>query len=88
MMVPTDSVMMKGETPNCATPNGQGVAILSDMVLRPWSLEGKRIETLVLRDPVPAMDVGLAWRRDIEFTPSMEVFRSYFRQAFHIPTMR
>jgi len=68
--------------------NGQGVAILSDMVLRPWSLEGKRIETVVLRDPVPAMDVGLAWRRNVEFTPSMEVFRSYFRQAFYIPTMR
>ena len=68
--------------------NGQGVAILSDMVLRPWSLEGKRIETVVLRDPIPAMDVGLAWRRDTEFTPSMEVFRSYFRQAFYIPTMR
>ena len=68
--------------------NGQGVAILSDMVLRPWSLEGKRIETMVLRDPIPAMDVGLAWRRDIEFSPPMEVFRSYFRQAFYIPTIR
>lgn len=68
--------------------NGQGVAILSDMVLRPWSLEGRRIETIVLSDPVPAMDVGLAWRRNIEFTPAMEVFRSYFRQAFYIPTLR
>jgi DNA-binding transcriptional LysR family regulator len=68
--------------------NGQGVAILSDMVLRPWSLEGKRIETIVLRDAIPAMDVGLAWRRNIEFTAPMEVFRSYFRQAFHIPAAR
>jgi len=68
--------------------NGQGVAILSDMVLRPWSLEGKRIETVVLRDPIPAMDVGLAWRRDVAFTPAMDVFCSYFRQAFYIPTMR
>jgi DNA-binding transcriptional LysR family regulator len=68
--------------------NGLGVAILSDMVLRPWSLEGKRIETIVLRDPIPAMDVGLAWRRKAQFTPAMEAFRSYFRQAFHIPTWR
>jgi DNA-binding transcriptional LysR family regulator len=68
--------------------NGQGVAILSDMVLRPWSLEGRRIETVVLRDPIPAMDVGLAWRRNVEFTSSMEVFRSYFRQAFYIPSLR
>lgn len=68
--------------------NGQGVAILSDMVLRPWSLEGKRIETIVPRDPIPAMDVGLAWRRNAQITPPMEAFRSYFRQTFHIPTLR
>ena len=65
--------------------NGMGVAILSDMVLRPWSLEGKRIETITLRDPVPAMDVGLAWKRNVTFTPAMEAFRAHFRQAFHIP---
>jgi len=65
--------------------NGQGVAILSDMVHRPWSLEGRRIETIALSDPVPSMDVGLAWRRTAEFTPAMEAFRSYFRRAFHIP---
>jgi DNA-binding transcriptional LysR family regulator len=68
--------------------NGQGVAILSDMVHRPWSLEGRRIETITMRDPVPAMDVGLAWRRTVEFTPAMLAVRSYFQQAFHIPVSR
>ncbi|MDX3929695.1 MAG: LysR family transcriptional regulator [Shinella sp.] len=67
--------------------NGQGVAILSDMVHRPWSLEGRRIETINMSDPVPAMDVGLAWRRNIEFTPAIQAFRSYFRQAFHLPNI-
>jgi molybdate transport repressor ModE-like protein len=65
--------------------NSQGVAILSDMVHRPWSLEGRRIETIVLSDPIPSMDVGLAWRRNAEFSPALEAFRSYFRRAFHIP---
>ena len=65
--------------------NGQGVAILSDMVHRPWSLEGRRIETVNLRDPVPSMDVGLAWRRNAEFSPAMEAFRAYFRRTFNIP---
>lgn len=65
--------------------NGQGVAILSDMVHRPWSLEGKRIETIAVRDPVPAMDVGLAYRREAEFTPEMAAFRAYFRQTYQIP---
>ena len=65
--------------------NGQGVAILSDMVHRPWSLEGRRIETVNISDPVPAMDVGLAWRRSMDLTPPMLAFRSYFQQAFHLP---
>jgi DNA-binding transcriptional LysR family regulator len=64
--------------------NGHGVAILSDMVHRPWSLEGKRIETIVPVDPVPSMDIGLAWRRSIEFTPAMKAFRDYFRRTFSI----
>jgi len=65
--------------------DGQGVAILSDMVLRPWSLEGKRIQTIELTDAIPSMDVGLAWRRDTPFNPAMEAFRSYFRQVFFLP---
>ena len=65
--------------------NRQGVAILSDMVHRPWSLEGKRIETIALTEPIPSMDIGLAWRRNAEFTPAMEAVRSYFRRSFNIP---
>lgn len=68
--------------------NGQGVAILSDMVHRPWSLEGRRIETIIMRDPVPAMDVGLAWRKGAQFTQQMIAFRSYFQQAFQLPLSR
>jgi DNA-binding transcriptional LysR family regulator len=68
--------------------SGQGVAILSDMVYRPWSLDGQRLETILLRDPVPAMDVGLAWNARASFTPAMEAFRSYFRQSYQIPQNR
>ena len=67
---------------------GQGVAILSDMVYRPWSLEGQRLETIQLRDPVPPMDIGLAWNAKTRFTPGMEAFRSYFRQSYHMPQNR
>ncbi|EPC04023.1 hypothetical protein L861_01590 [Litchfieldella anticariensis FP35 = DSM 16096] len=41
--------------------NGTGISILSDMVYRPWSLEGRRIEHIDLDDPIPTMEVGLAW---------------------------
>ncbi|MGS0896462.1 LysR family transcriptional regulator [Burkholderia stagnalis] len=65
--------------------NGSGVAILSDMVYRPWSLEGRRIETIVLRDPVPPMSVGLAWRKNLEPSPAMHAVRDYFRHTFMEP---
>ncbi|MEL6205998.1 MAG: LysR family transcriptional regulator [Pseudomonadota bacterium] len=65
--------------------NGQGVSILSDMVYRPWSLEGRRIEVADLREPIPAMEVGLVWRRNNEFSPVMNAFRYYFRSLFGAP---
>ncbi len=65
--------------------NGAGVAILSDLVYRPWSLEGKRIETIKLVDPVPPMNVGLSWKRGRELSPAMLAFRNYFRQVFREP---
>ncbi|PYE26064.1 DNA-binding transcriptional LysR family regulator [Rhizobium sp. PP-CC-3A-592] len=67
--------------------NGLGVAILSDMVHRPWSLEGRRIETISVNDPVPPMDVGLSWRKNMELSPAIMAFRSYFQQAFHLPNI-
>ena len=65
--------------------NGSGVAILSDLVHRPWSLEGKRIETLTVSDKVPPVSVGLAWHRERNFSPAMQAFRNYFHDAFLAP---
>ena len=66
--------------------NGNGVTILSDMVYRPWSLEGKRVQTAVLGDPIPDMRIGLAWRRGSPFTPAMEALYDYFHRQFSVPT--
>ncbi|MEZ1953180.1 LysR family transcriptional regulator [Pseudomonas asiatica] len=65
--------------------NGSGVAILSDLVHRPWSLEGKRIETVSISDPVTPMSVGLAWHRERAFSPAMQAVRNYFHDAFLAP---
>lgn len=62
--------------------NGSGVAILSDMVYRPWSLEGRRIETIQLENPIPAMSIGMAWRKGNEMQPAMHAVREYFRHTF------
>ncbi len=66
--------------------NRLGVTILSDMVYRPWSLEGRRLETVELAEDIPAMDVGLVWRKGIAFTPAMRAFRDYFRSRFRGPS--
>jgi DNA-binding transcriptional LysR family regulator len=67
--------------------NGSGVAILSDMVYRPWSLEGKRIETITLTDKIPPMSVGLASKKGVEYSPAMMVFREYFRRLYMEPQL-
>jgi DNA-binding transcriptional LysR family regulator len=56
---------------------GMGVTILSDMVYRPWSLEGQRIEQRTTVEPVPSMDVGLTWSRDRPLSAPAQVFRSF-----------
>lgn len=66
--------------------NGNGVTILSDMVYRPWSLEGKRVHTAELADPVPDMRIGLAWRRGTPLNPEMAVLYDYFDRQFGVAT--
>lgn len=60
---------------------GMGIAILSDLIYRPWSLEGQRIETRVIEDEVPSMDIGLAWRRDTKPSEAAMAFRDFMRFA-------
>lgn len=54
--------------------NGMGVAILSDMVYRPWSLEGRRVEVIPVADPVPTMDAGFAWSNGAERSNATHAF--------------
>ncbi len=65
--------------------NGQGVTILSDMVYRPWSLEGRRIETVQTDIEIPTMDVGLAWRKSLTFSQPLNLVHDYFRASFMSP---
>ncbi|MDP1691843.1 MAG: LysR family transcriptional regulator [Burkholderiaceae bacterium] len=42
---------------------GAGVAVLPDFLYRPWTLDAEHVEVRRLRDEIPAVDVGLVWRR-------------------------
>ena len=61
--------------------NGTGVTILSDMVYRPWSLEGHRVEITALADAIPTMDVGLAWARNREQKETSSAFVNFMHLA-------
>ena len=61
--------------------NGSGVTILSDMVYRPWSLEGHRVEIKALADQIPTMDVGMAWARNKEQIETSKAFIEFMHLA-------
>ncbi|GHF43121.1 LysR family transcriptional regulator [Seohaeicola zhoushanensis] len=42
---------------------GAGVTLLPDLVYRPWSLEGDRIEQRDVSGALPVVQVGMAWRK-------------------------
>ncbi|WP_027483187.1 LysR family transcriptional regulator [Deinococcus pimensis] len=42
---------------------GVGVALLPDLLYRPWSLEGDRLEARPLQEDLPRLELGVVWRR-------------------------
>ncbi|WP_438390283.1 LysR family transcriptional regulator [Caballeronia sp. DA-9] len=58
---------------------GVGVTILSDLVYRPWSLEGGRIVRRPVVNAVPTMDVGIIWSRDRGFPHHGDSLRDFLR---------
>jgi DNA-binding transcriptional LysR family regulator len=60
---------------------GFGVTILSEMVFRPWSLEGKRIEARSISPGVPQMDVGTIWRKDTSLSGTANTFLDFLTYA-------
>ncbi len=60
---------------------GFGVSILSDLVYRPWSLEGKKIVGIPLSDPIAPMDVGLLWPARRDPVGLVDAFRQFLVQA-------
>lgn len=61
--------------------NRMGVSVLSDMVYRPWSLEGKRVDVMEVSDSIPTMDVGLAWSNQTEVEGAAKAFFEFMELA-------
>jgi DNA-binding transcriptional LysR family regulator len=56
-----------------------GVTILSDMMYRPWSLEGDRIEVREVAADIPTMNTGIAWQRGHELSAEARTFVRFCR---------
>ncbi|WP_119300549.1 LysR family transcriptional regulator [Dongia deserti] len=74
----TDSV----EAVRSLVATGAGVTILSDMVYRPWSLEGDKLESREVSAQIPTMDVGLAWSKSAELPAPARAFIEFCRMEF------
>jgi DNA-binding transcriptional LysR family regulator len=61
--------------------HGFGVTILSDMVYRPWSLEGKKIEARPILDVVPDLEVGLIWKPKRALDNAADALRQFLIHA-------
>ncbi len=62
--------------------HGFGVTALSDMVFRPWSLEGKRIEARPIMDLVPPMEVGALWHPKRPMSSPAEALQQFLLHAY------
>jgi DNA-binding transcriptional LysR family regulator len=62
--------------------DGIGITILSDMVYRPWSLEGQRIELRSISADIPTMDVGVAWNPKKQQSLATRTLHEFFSLAF------
>ncbi|WP_454727053.1 MULTISPECIES: LysR family transcriptional regulator [Cupriavidus] len=61
--------------------HGFGVTVLSDMVYRPWSLEGRQIEARPIADGVPDMEVGLLWQPGRALAKPADALREFLIHA-------
>ncbi|WP_299737540.1 LysR family transcriptional regulator [uncultured Roseobacter sp.] len=61
--------------------SGQAVTILSDVVYRPWTLDGRRVEKIDLVETIPTMDVGIAWSSQAVLDTAAKLLRETFDQS-------
>lgn len=53
---------------------GAGVALLPDLVYRPWSLEGDRIDSRDVSGSLPVVQVGIVWRKGSQLSAAARDF--------------
>jgi DNA-binding transcriptional LysR family regulator len=55
---------------------GGHVAVMPDLTYRPWSLDGDKVEARMIAEPLPPVEVAVAWRRGYPLSPTVTSFVS------------
>lgn len=58
----------------------QGVAILSNLLYRPWSLDGTRILSKQIEEPITTMNLGVVWNSYKRLTLIQQKFIDFLKQ--------
>lgn len=66
---------------------GMGVTILSDVIYRPFSSEGLRIETRSLMNGLPSIEIGLAWGIAQPLSAAAEALKAFIELTFSGPSL-
>jgi DNA-binding transcriptional LysR family regulator len=64
---------------------GLAVTVLADVIYRPFSSEGLRIEARPVLDGLPAIEIGLAWDAERPQSASVAAFAAFMRLTFSGP---
>lgn len=64
----------------------KGLTILSDLVYRPWSLEGRRILRRDVSEAIPTMDIGVVWRKNAAQDESKEALIQFLHTTIRAST--
>lgn len=65
---------------------GAAVTVLASLVYRPWSLDGGRVELRPLVDPIPSLDLGIAWSTGKVLSEAEHKFVNYLKVGSTIPS--
>jgi DNA-binding transcriptional LysR family regulator len=55
---------------------GGHVAVMPDLTYRPWSLDGDKVEARLIAEPLPPVEVAIAWRRGFPLSATATSFVS------------
>jgi DNA-binding transcriptional LysR family regulator len=58
----------------------KGVAILSNLLYRPWSLDGTRILSKQIEEPIPTMNLGVVWNSNKPLPLIQQQFIDFLKQ--------